>query len=542
MTGNEKSMLKLSFKVIFLGVMTSIFFDCANRGTASGGEKDVTPPVIIKEEPENFSTNFSANEIKIYFDEYIKLKNIQKQLIVSPPMDPEPEITPLSTASKYITIRIYDTLQPNTTYAFNFGESIEDNNEGNVFPFYRYVFSTGSTIDSLSAKGLVLDALERENPERISVMLHEIDSTYTDSIIFKQKPKYIGVTDSLSQFTIENIKEGQYLLTALKEENTNYTYQSKRDKMAYRSTFISVPSDTAYVLKLFKQQPDFKFVRARQLAKTRIGFGYEGDPSQMQINLLSKPNDSFTYVIAKAPKTDTLNYWFKPKKIELDSLRFEVSSPVQNDTVTVRIKNMDSDSLNIQKLSSTLKLNEQFEFRSNIPLKSVDPTKVKVMNQDSLWLENVLSLDPLDETKASLKFDLEENNNYQITVLPGAFTDFYNTSNDTLNVKVNTKLISSYGDLRLNIKNANYPLIIQLITKNGDVKAEQIAQAPGPVDFIYLEPGNYFLRVIYDTNNNGQYDPGHFLKKIQPERVSYAEDLIEVRADWSQIVDFTLED
>ena len=45
-------------------------------------------------------------------------------------MDPEPVITPLSTASKTITIKILDTLQPNTTYAFNFGESIEDNNEG----------------------------------------------------------------------------------------------------------------------------------------------------------------------------------------------------------------------------------------------------------------------------------------------------------------------------------------------------------------------------------------------------------------------------
>ena len=135
-----------------------LFFQCANRGTASGGEKDITPPVIVSEIPENFSTNFSANEIKIYFNEYIKLKNIQKQLIVSPPMDPPAEITPMGSASKHITIKIHDTLQPNTTYAFNFGSSIEDNNEGNVFPFYRYVFSTGATIDSLSVSGSVSDA------------------------------------------------------------------------------------------------------------------------------------------------------------------------------------------------------------------------------------------------------------------------------------------------------------------------------------------------------------------------------------------------
>lgn len=539
---DKLGMQKLSFNIIFLGIISLILFRCANRGTASGGEKDITPPVIVKEVPENFSTNFDATEIKIFFNEYIKLKNIQKQLIVSPPMDPEPEITPLGTASKYITIKIYDTLQPNTTYAFNFGESIEDNNEGNAFPFYRYVFSTGSNIDSLSVKGVVTDAFEWENPERISVMLHEVDSTYNDSIIFKQKPKYIGVTDSLSQFSIENIKQGQYLLTALKEENTNYTYQSNRDKIAYRSKFISVPSDTAYVLKLFKQQPDFKFVRARQMAKSRVGFGYEGDPTQMQIKLLSKTNDSFAFTFSKEPKSDTLNFWFKPKKINLDSLQFEVSSLIQNDTVAVRIKNMDSDSLNIKTLSSILKLGESLEFEANIPLSTVDPTRVRVMDQDSIWLENILSLDSINRTKAHLKFNLNENNKYQITALPGAFTDFYNTQNDTLNVRVSTKLLSSYGDVRINVRNAKYPIIVQLVTKNGDVKTEHVAKSSGPIDFVHLDAGKYFLRVIFDSNNNGKYDAGHFLKKTQPERVSYAEDLIEVRADWSQIEDFTLED
>ena len=270
-----------------------LLYKCANRGTTSGGEKDVTPPKIIKEVPENFSTNFKSDEIKIYFDEYIKLKNLQKQLIISPPMDPLPEIIPMGSASKYITIKILDTLQTNTTYTFNFGYSIEDNNEGNAFPFYKYVLSTGPSIDSLSVTGIISDAFEIETPEFISVHLHDVDSTYNDSIIFKQKPKYIGVTDSLSQFNIENLKEGKYLLTAIKEENTDYIYQSKKDKIAFKRDFITVPSDTAYYLKLFKQLPDSKFIRARQLAQGRIGFGYEGSPNDMNIKSLSKELDSF---------------------------------------------------------------------------------------------------------------------------------------------------------------------------------------------------------------------------------------------------------
>ena len=102
-----------------------------------------------------------------------------------------PEITPLGTASKEINIKIFDTLLPNTTYAFNFGESIVDNNEGNPYPFYKYVFSTGTYIDSLTVSGYVEDAFEKNTDEFISVMLYDVDSTFTDSIIYKEKPKYI---------------------------------------------------------------------------------------------------------------------------------------------------------------------------------------------------------------------------------------------------------------------------------------------------------------------------------------------------------------
>ena len=476
----------------FILVFPILIFQCANRGTASGGPKDNTPPVVLSELPKNFSTNFSGNEIKIYFDEYIKLKNLQKQLIVSPPMDPPPEIMPLGSANKYISIKIYDSLQANTTYAFNFGNIIEDNNEGNPYPFYRYVFSTGSTIDSLSISGLVSDAFDFETPNSVSVMLHEVDSTFTDSIIFKQKPKYIGVTDSLSRFEIKNLKAGKYLLTALKEESVNYTYQPKKDKFAYLSKFISVPSDTSYLLKLFEQSDDFKFIRARQLAQGRIGFGYEGDFSMMKIKGLSALLDSVDFTISKAPEKDTLNYWIRPRKLEVDSLMFEVSYFTKKDTVKVRIKSLEIDSLSFEAVSTNLKLNSIFKLRANIPLYEIDASKTIVMDKDSLFLESFLSLDSLKNTDANLKFNKTEGNRYKITFLPGAFTDFYGDQNDTLNFSANTKLIDSYGNLRLLVRNAIYPIIVQIVSTNGELEAEQILDGPGPIDFIHLNPGSYF--------------------------------------------------
>jgi hypothetical protein len=118
------------------------FVDCAKKGTPSGGPRDTIPPVIVKSSPENYSTNFEGKEIEIRFDEYIKLKDIQKELIISPPMKFNPVITPLST-SKSLKIKLIDTLKPNTTYSFNFGNSIVDNNEENKFPYFKYVFFHG---------------------------------------------------------------------------------------------------------------------------------------------------------------------------------------------------------------------------------------------------------------------------------------------------------------------------------------------------------------------------------------------------------------
>ena len=138
-----------------------IVMGCANRGTPTGGEIDTEPPSVLKASPENFSTNFNSTEIEILFDEYIRLSKLQTELIISPPINPLPTIMPMGSADKVLNISSLDSLIENTTYSFQFGESIEDNNERNPLTNYRYVFSTGDYIDSLKIKGSVKDAFER---------------------------------------------------------------------------------------------------------------------------------------------------------------------------------------------------------------------------------------------------------------------------------------------------------------------------------------------------------------------------------------------
>ena len=524
----------------FLVVISLILSHCANKGTASGGPKDVLPPVIVKSIPENFSLNFDSKEVVIYFDEYIKMKDLQKQLLISPYMDPEPEIIPVGSASKYIKIKILDTLQPNTTYAFNFGESIADNNEGNIFPYYKYVFSTGDYIDSLSVSGIVTDALNKNVDDRIAVLLFEVDSTFTDSIIYKHKPKYIANTDSVSGFNLENIKEGTYLLAALKEENPNYTFQPKTDKLGYRSQFITVPSDTAYVLKMFKESVDYKFKRGKQVSSSRIAFGYEGDGETMDIKLLSDVPEGFISTITKETNKDTLNYWFRPK-LEVDSLVFALTHKQIIDTAVVKIKDFKPDSLEFKPLTSMLKLKESYKLSASIPLDSIDADKVRIMDKDSLFQRPTMVLDSFSNT-VEFNFVKTEENTYTFEMFPGAFTDFYGHQNDTLNLKATTKLRSSYGDVRVEIRNGIFPLIVELVDAKGKVVESSLTKKASPVDFNEVTPGIYFLRVVFDTNRNGIYDSGNYLNKVQPERVSYALEPVEVRAGWDTIEEFILED
>ncbi|SFZ89607.1 Ig-like domain-containing protein [Flaviramulus basaltis] len=512
-------------------VIGLIFINCANRGTPDGGPKDDTPPIITASEPENFSTNFKGNEIRISFNEYIKIKDIQKQLIISPPMKTQPEIKPLGGASKYLTIKIFDTLQPNTTYAFNFGNSITDNNEGNPYPYYRYVFSTGDYIDSLSVKGNIVDALKKQPETFINVALYEVDSTFTDSIVYKDVPKYITNTlDSVTTFSIENIKAGKYMLMALKDNNADNKFQQKTDQIAFYKSFIEAPTDSIYTLRLFSEELDFKATRPRLISGEKIAFGYEGDYENMAIKILSETPEDFEYRITKDEKADSLYYWYKPR-MEVDSLLFKVSHPNFDKDFTVRISEQKRDTLVIAKSpSGAIGLNEDFKIKGTTPFVSFDASKVSLIDKDSLNIDFTTKFDTITNTYA-LSFNKTEENGYKMQILPEALVDFFGDKNDTLNFSVSTKKSSDFGYARFTLVNAQYPLIIQLTDKKGDVKFEEYATTNEPVDFLNLPPSTYFIRVIHDTNANRKFDTGNYLKKIQPERVSHFDE-IEIRADW----------
>jgi len=522
-------------------VICIILSTCANRGSITGGEKDIEPPVITKESPDNFSINFTDDEIRINFNEYIKIKNVLKQLIISPPMKTQPEITPLGGASKEIRIKIYDTLQPNTTYAFNFGQSIVDNNEENPYAFYRYVFSTGDYIDSLSVSGNILDAEKREPEDFISVMLYDVDSTFTDSVIYKETPKYITNTlDSTTTFKLENLKAGKYLMVALKDENSSNKYEQKTDRIAFREEFITIPTEESFELKLFKEEADFRVIRPKQVAGNKIMFPYQGDGEKLKITFHSQKPAGFISRVTKDTKADSLYFWYNTK-FEADSLLFSVSNKAYQDSMYVNLREMKKDTLTVRTVkSSGLKLDDIVEIEGSVPFKAIDIAKISLMDKDSLTVDFKTRLDSI-QNRYVFDFEKKEDDNYKMELLPGALTDlFENTNKDTLSYSFRTKEASDYGNARVNVYNAEYPIIIQLTNSKGEVIAEKYSEKPEPIDFESLNPGKFYLRIIYDTNKNGKWDTGNYLKKIQAERISHYPDQLDIRANWDEIYTFTL--
>lgn len=530
-------MKRVLFIIIILGVTIA---SCAKKGNPSGGPKDTEPPVMLSAIPENYSVNFKGDEIKILFNEYIKLNDLNKQLIISPPLKTRPLITPQGGASKYVKIKIYDTLLPNTTYSFNFGKSIVDNNESNPYPYFKYVFSTGKTIDSLSLSGSIRDAVAKTADSFVSVVLYEVDSTYTDSIIYKQTPTYITNTlDSTTTFQLENLKAGKYLLAALKEETENYIFNQNTDKIGFKKEFVTIPNTENHELTLFKEIENYRALKPKHERKHRIKFRYEGEVTdEVKIKLLSKVK--LQSKITKPLDNDTLNYWFKTDK-EYDSLFFSMTHNKAIDTFKVRMrKKVKADSLSFKTLENTLAFDADYTIVPSIPIVSIDTSKIEILDKDSLTVPFTTEIDQLTSA-IKLKFKKQESQKYNIKIYPKAFIDFYNTTNDTLRYFANTKALSAYGNFKITLKNApSTPLIVQLLTTDGQVKYEKTGKGIYVFDFLNVNPATYNIRVVFDENGNKKYDTGNYLKKQQPERIAYHPEDIEVRANWDVDETFTL--
>ena len=525
--------MKKTYLYLLGGTLLLLWAACARVGSPTGGEQDKTPPKVVKTIPPNESVNFTGNRIRIYFDEFVTLRDIRKQLIISPPLAYFPEITPSGNASKYINIKILDTLRPNTTYTFNFGKSIQDNNEGNPLSFYTYTFSTGNTIDSLTLKGSIKDALRPKAENFVNVMLYEMGEKYSDSVVYKQRPIYVVNTlDSLTTFELSHLKAGKYMLVGMKDKDNNYLFDPKTDKIGFHPTPITIPTDSSYTLSLFKEVPQTQASRPFQSGEQRISIGYQGEKDSIQVTPLPPFPADWKWVIEKEPTKDTLWLWYHPK-VE-DSLKLIVKSN-RSDTTKVNLRKMKPEKWKITpEFKGISPTEEEIVLSSNTPIRAFNKEAIKlIVAKDS----TEVGFEPIftaNTSQITFKVKVKEGEKYLFKAF-NAFENFFGQKSDTLQESFSAKKAEDFGSLKLTFRdNISLPFIIELTDKDAKkVLYEQYVEQTSPIyNFPFVKAGNYRLRVIEDRNRNRKWDTGNFLRRLLPEPVHYFAKEIELRANW----------
>ena len=520
---------------LFLIVLVLSFSQCAKKGRPDGGPKDEDAPLFVTANPPYETINFDKNEINIYFNEYIKLKDLSKQLIISPPLNPEnpPLISPQGSPSKYINIQILDTLLENSTYIFDFGNSVQDNNESNTLERFKYVFSTGAYIDSLTLSGSVKNSFKSESVENIKLLLYRLDSAYTDSAVYNRKPDYVTSTLDSSNYEFSNLRKGNYLLVALNDARSDYVFNPKTDEIGFLKDTISLPRDSIIKteLSIFKEELPYIFRRGKEIRKGQLIFGYQGKPSNLKVETLSVVPDNFQTIILPEKGKDTLNLWHSP--IEKDSLIFKISNNNIIDTITVALRKKQLDSLTVTEVTGgVLNIKDTLFFSTNNPIIKIDTSRINFIHTDSINISYEAFISKKESTVGFI-FEKKFKTSYKLNLYPDALVDIFETSNDTVTSQFRTRSIEDYGEISLSIQNPKkVPVIIQLTDINDVTVAQETSSENKIISFKYLIPKKYKIRIIYDTNNNGKWDTGNYLEKKQPEPVQYFPEVQEIRPNW----------
>ena len=527
--------MKIRNSSFLLLISITLISSCAKTGRPDGGPKDELAPLFVTSEPPYETINFSSKEVTLDFNEFVKLKNLNKQLVVSPPLKNPLLISPQGTASKTLNIEILDTLAINTTYIFNFGNAIEDNNESNVLEGFKYVFSTGTYIDSLEFSGTIANAFSNKKPKKTNIVLYRIDSTFTDSIIYNKKPNYVTTALDTTGFNFTNLKKGKYLLLALKQSSNDYIFNPTVDEIGFYKDTIRLPKDSSIIkpIRLFKELQPYQFKRAKEAYKGKITFGYVGVAKDLKVELLSKVSDSFRSISRFEIDKDTLNYWHTP--INVDSLNFIVSNAIFSDTVTVKFRKKKIDSLTLSpSTTGVLHLRDTFFIKSNTPIIKIDTSKVWLTAADTISVkyEHYVSK---KENKIGFIFDKKQKEKYNLKAFPGGFSDLYAVKNDTLSFNFRTRDLEDYGRITMDIINSGSEnLIVELLTgkENDQVVERRYITTSETLVFDLLEPKSYAVRAIIDANKNNKWDTGSYLLKILPENILYYSEELKVRANY----------
>lgn len=582
------------FEIFVLLFLIAFAFSCANIVSPGGGPKDVTPPMAKKLEPLNYTTHFTEKKIRITFNEYVDLTDQINQIVVSPPTAEE---FTFNIRGKSLIIDLPEGLKDSTTYTIYFGESIRDITEGNILSGFQYAFSTGDYIDSLSVRGSVTDAYTLEPSKGVLVMLYQTDNdsapllrkpdylTKTDAAgnfvlnnVRKAQYKMFALTDldldMMYNLPNESIAFSDSLLTPQyvnnkpdtshrKKDTLNIktdTLQEKADTLGSKTDSLNIPevirhtelrmfvqADTAQ--KLLKSRSDnygqFRLYFKQPVADIKIELLNKQLPDNWKLDELYKNKDTLTCWLTN-PEIDTLKFTVYDKGVIIDTVELAMKPKPQAKTKGKPSGKGTVESETAFKLIVTPNVSPNgmlpyflpLQFNASHPVEKTDWSKISLTQKvDSNYVPlkvTITDADSVVKRHFRLSYKWEAKKNYQLIILPGAFTDIFGLQNDSLKLNFYSNAVEDYGRFLFTFKTESYPYpyILQLLTESRNLIAERTVDKDEQVIFENLAPGNYRIRIIGDANHDGKWTTGNYLRKRQPEPLFFFPNTITIRANW----------
>lgn len=517
-------------KILLLLVITFLTA-CAGVVTPTGGPKDETPPINTKQVPKNGTLKFKESKIDFYFDEYVVLKDITNQFIISPPLNQNPEII---VKGKKVEVLFKEELKENTTYTLNFGNGIADNNEGNVLSGLSYTFSTGDYIDSLSLKGTIHDGFTLLPVVDAAIGLYK---TIDDSTIFKEKPWYLVKPDSSGNFKFNYLSPGVYQLVAFEDVNRNLKIESN-EKIAYITDTIvlTYPNNDSihYPLLLAPQYipKEPKLITYKEIAKGKYQIITAASNCNIEINsgIFGKKE---TEIIQKTKNCDTITLYTNNQCI--DSTKLSISIDTVNESIVIPCKSKEYNkfSLNSNKTENNYNFIQPLKLSFSNPPVDIRSTEF-VLKQDSIQLTDFkIVTDTINPLNLVLYYNWKPETKYTLSIPKGSIKDLYGQDIDSSAIVINTAATSFFGSLTITLLDStNKHYIVQLLDVQGQIVKENFINKTQNISYQNIAPAQYFIKVIEDSNKNDEWDGTNYFTKQQPEKVFITKKSYEVRASW----------
>jgi len=549
--------------------MTIFSHSCANTTTPpSGGPKDTIPPIITEIYPLLGQTNVPVHKTKLFveFNEYVTVKD-PKSLFLSPPLEKSPKF---KLKGKGVVVYFESDLDSNKTYTLDLTNAIGDNNEGNMFPGFTLVFSTGDVIDTMMVTGIVQDCNSLTPLKGATVMLYK---DHADSAVFLKRPDAAVKTDDWGFFCLRNIQDTVYRMYAVIDENNNNKYDPESEKIAFIDSLFrpvvvvkdSLPEllkyemtdtvnclarNTEVELNVFREKPSKQMIVNKERIGERTAYitfmapyaqidsiwvrGVPADRLITQFNLMQdsleiwvndpKPQPDTMFLNVKYLKTDTLGM--------LNSFTEEIKllKPRKTPGKSSKKDMKKEDTLAVFKVEANPETVEQngfvIEFTYPLVESAFDSLVFRMINprqQESIGKYSVRQ-DSLNLRKyiVTPKDKLQAGYEYFLKVPHRKFKDINGFYNDSSEVKVMLPNDDKLSTMLLNLTNVKNKYIVDLLNEKRDkVLRSYIVDSDRTLIFPYLKSGKYSIRITEDLNRNGIVDTGILLEKKQPEKVRF---------------------